>query len=67
MTNIYVPIIADGGIRDTRDICLALAAGGDTVMMGSMFCKTYESACEKSVDSDGNTIGKYRGQASALF
>jgi IMP dehydrogenase len=67
LTNKYIPIIADGGIRDSRDICLALAAGGDTVMMGSMFCKTFESACEKSIDENGNTIGKYRGQASSEF
>jgi IMP dehydrogenase len=63
----YIPIIADGGIRDSRDICLALAAGADTVMMGSIFCKTFESACPKFKDEDGNTFGKYRGQASANF
>jgi IMP dehydrogenase len=63
----YIPIIADGGIRDSRDICLALAAGADTVMMGSVFCKTYESACPKFKDEEGNTFGKYRGQASANF
>jgi IMP dehydrogenase len=63
----YIPIIADGGIRDSRDICLALAAGANTVMMGSIFCKTFESACPKFKDEDGNTFGKYRGQASANF
>lgn len=63
----YIPIIADGGIRDSRDICLALAAGADTVMMGSIFCKTFESACLKFKDEKGNTFGKYRGQASANF
>jgi len=66
-TNIYIPLIADGGIRDSRDICLALAAGGDTVMMGSLFCKTFESVCEKEVDDNGETWGKYRGQASSDF
>jgi IMP dehydrogenase len=66
-TNIYIPIIADGGIRDSRDICLALAAGGDTVMMGSLFCKTFESVCEKEVNENGETWGKYRGQASSDF
>jgi IMP dehydrogenase len=63
----YIPIIADGGIRDSRDICLALAAGADTVMMGSIFCKTFESACPKFKDEDGHVYGKYRGQASANF
>ena len=66
-TNKYISIIADGGIRDSRDVCLAIAAGGDTVMMGSIFCKTFESACPKSVDENGLTIGKYRGQASSDF
>lgn len=66
-TGIYIPIIADGGIRDSRDICLALAAGADTVMMGSIFCKTFESACPKFKDENGQMYGKYRGQASANF
>jgi IMP dehydrogenase len=67
LTGHYIPIIADGGIRDSRDICLALAAGADSVMMGSIFCKTFESACPKFKDDQGNTFGKYRGQASANF
>lgn len=66
-TGIYIPIIADGGIRDSRDICLALAAGADTVMMGMLFCKTFESECKKINDEDGNVYGLYRGQASANF
>jgi IMP dehydrogenase len=66
-TGIYIPIIADGGIRDSRDICLALATGADTVMMGSIFCKTLESACPKVKSDDGIIYGKYRGQASANF
>lgn len=67
LKGIYIPIIADGGIRDSRDICLALAAGADSVMMGSIFCKTFESACPKFQDEEGHTFGKYRGQASANF
>jgi len=42
-----VPIIADGGIRNSRDIVLALAAGASTVMMGKMFAACDESAAEK--------------------
>jgi len=67
LTGKYIPIIADGGIRDSRDVCLALAAGADTVMMGMLFCKTFESECKKIIDSDENTFGVYRGQASANF
>lgn len=44
-----VPIIADGGIRNSRDVVLALAAGASTVMIGGLFAKTYESAAPKSV------------------
>lgn len=58
-----VPIIADGGIRDSRDVVLALAAGASTVMCGKLFAVTKESAAEKR---DDGTV-KYRGQASADF
>jgi IMP dehydrogenase len=66
-----VPIIADGGIVHERDMVLALAAGASSVMMGSIFSKTLESAAEKivKVDKDGKkiTFAKYRGQASKEF
>jgi len=42
-----VPIIADGGIRNSRDIVIALAAGADTVMLGKLFALTNESAAPK--------------------
>lgn len=52
-----VPIIADGGIRNSRDVVLALAAGASSVMIGSLFSKTYESPCEKFYyDKDSNSI-----------
>ena len=44
---LQVPIIADGGIRDSRDVTLALAAGASTCMIGGLFSKTYESAGKK--------------------
>ena len=62
-----VPIIADGGIRGSRDVVLALAAGASCVMIGKLFAETYESACKKTVIDDDIVYGSYRGQASAQF
>jgi len=42
-----VPIIADGGIRNSSDIVKALAVGACTVMIGKIFALTEESAAEK--------------------
>ncbi len=39
----YVPIITDGGFRCGGDVCKALAAGGDAVMIGSIFAQTKEA------------------------
>ena len=61
-----VPLIADGGIRGSRDIVLALAAGASTVMIGKLFALTEESAAEKR-DGAGCQEAKYRGQASEDF
>ena len=49
---LQVPIIADGGIRNSRDVVLALAAGASTVMIGNLFSKCYESASQKYIKDD---------------
>lgn len=64
-----VPLIADGGIRTSRDVVLALAAGASTVMIGKLFSMTKESAATKR-KSDTSPTGleaKFRGQASEDF
>lgn len=64
-----VPLIADGGIRNSRDIVLALSAGASSVMLGKLFALTKESAAQKrpSALSKSGLEAKYRGQASADF
>ena len=39
----YVPIITDGGFRKGGDVCKAVAAGADAVMIGSIFAQTKEA------------------------
>ena len=58
-----VPLIADGGIRFSGDICKALAAGAYTVMLGGMFAGTEESPGEIEL-YQGRTYKNYRGMGS---
>ncbi len=58
-----VPIIADGGLRYSGDIVKALAAGGDCVMIGSMFAGTDEAPGEIFEDG-GCKFKSYRGMGS---
>lgn len=58
-----VPIIADGGIKQTGDIAKAIVAGADTVMIGGLFAGTEESPGE-SVLYEGRKYKVYRGMGS---
>ncbi len=64
-----VPLIADGGIKSSRDLVLALAAGASSVMIGKLFAFTNESAAIKREVSGASLRmeAKYRGQASEDF
>ena len=58
-----IPVIADGGIRYTGDIVKAIAAGADTVMVGSMFAGVEESP-GGTIIYEGRKFKSYRGMGS---
>jgi IMP dehydrogenase len=61
--NYRIPIIADGGIKQTGEIPKAIAAGADSVMIGGMLAGTDETPGEK-VLYEGRSYKVYRGMGS---
>ena len=58
-----VPVIGDGGIRYSGDIVKGLAAGADSIMIGSLFAGTEESPGE-TIIYQGRKFKSYRGMGS---
>lgn len=58
-----IPLIADGGIKQTGDVAKAIAAGADSVMVGGLFAGVEESPGEKIL-YEGRSYKIYRGMGS---
>ncbi len=58
-----IPVISDGGVKQTGDVPKAIAAGADSVMLGGMFAGTEEAPGEK-VLYEGRSYKIYRGMGS---
>lgn len=64
VTGIYVPIIMDGGIKNSGDIVKALYAGADSVSIGGLFAGTKETP-GKPIETERGFFKEYYGMSSA--
>jgi IMP dehydrogenase len=62
-SGVAVPVIADGGVRSSGDVCKALAVGASAVMLGNMLAGTKESA-GRLVKRGKKSYKQYRGMGS---
>jgi IMP dehydrogenase len=62
-SKVGIPLIADGGIKYSGDIVKAIAAGADSVMIGSLFAGTEESPGQTEL-YEGRAFKLYRGMGS---
>lgn len=66
--SVGIPVIADGGMRNSGDIAKALAAGAKAVMLGGMLAGTMETPGDiiyvESLDGKGCPMKSYKGSAS---
>ena len=63
-TGVHIPVIADGGIVNSKDVVVALALGADAVMMGRYFARMEESPTNK-IQISGRIMKPYWGEGSA--
>ncbi len=63
-TGVHVPVIADGGIVNSKDVVIALALGADVVMMGRFFARLEESPTE-TVRINDRVMKPFWGEGSA--
>ena len=63
-TGVHVPVVADGGIVNSKDVVIALALGADAVMMGRFFARMEESPTE-TVRINDRVMKPYWGEGSA--